>query len=114
MTELVNEQRTGVQVFDSVLLSPFKCLLPGSVTLWRKRKGGRAESQNVHQQRFVVSLVSIADKAALRRPAVDDRDIFHRLRGPPIFVARHSIKSPLPISAAKERIGRVADFTLGW
>src|SRR4029450_9759788 len=79
VTELVNEQRARVEVFDSVLLSPFECLLPCVVALRRQCKGGRAKSQHVHQKRFIVSLVSIADESVLWGAAMGDRDIFNGL-----------------------------------
>ena len=113
MTELVNEQRTTVEVFDSVLLSPVEGLLPRTVTLRRQREGGRAKSQHVHQQRFIVALVSIADEAVLGGAAVDDRDIVYVLGRPAVCVAGNAVKRPLPVGAAKERVSGLADFTLG-
>src|ERR1700726_772340 len=101
-----------MEVFDSVLLSPVECLLPRPIALRRQRKGGRAKPQHVHQQRLIVSLVSITDETIFRGTAVDDRDIFYRLGRPTVCVTRKGVKRPLPVGAAKGRVGGFADFTL--
>src|ERR1700687_454555 len=102
-----------MEVFDSILLSPVECLLPRAVALRRQRKGGRAKPQHVHQQRLIVSLVSITDETIFRCAAVDDRDIFYGLSRPTVCVTRNGVERPLPVGAAKQRVGEFADFTLG-
>src|ERR1700719_1843147 len=102
-----------MEVFDAILLSPVECLLPRTVALRRQRKGGRAKPQHVHQQRLIVSLVSITDETIFRRTAVNDRDIFNSLGRPTVCITRNGVKRPLPVGAAKERVGGFADFTLG-
>src|ERR1700680_661006 len=101
-----------MEVFDSVLPSPVECLLPRTVALRRQRKGGRAKPQHVHQPRLIVSLVSITDETVLRATPVDDRDIFHGCGRPTVCVTRNGVERPLPIGAAKQRVGSFADFTL--
>src|ERR1700687_3392455 len=102
-----------MEVLDAILLSPVECLLPRSVALRRQRKGGRAKPQHVHQQRLIVSLVSITDETIFRGTAMDDRDIFYGLGRPTVCVTRNGVERPLPVGAAKQRIGGFADFTLG-
>src|ERR1700676_462666 len=102
-----------MEVLDSVLLSPVECLLPRTVALRRQRKGGRAKPQHVHQQRLIVSLVSITDETIFRGTAVNDRDIFNSLGRPTVCITRNGVERPLPVGAAEERVGGFADFTLG-
>src|SRR5688500_13630417 len=110
MTELVDEERPRVEVFDSVSLPPRKCVLPRTVRFRRQREGGRPQPQHVHQQRFIVSLVSIADKAVLWYAAVYDRDIFDGPGWPAVCIAWNAIERPLPVGSAIERVGGFADL----
>jgi hypothetical protein len=112
VAEQANEQRTRVEVFDSLWLPPVECFLPRTVGLRRQREGGRAQCQHAHQQRFIVYMAAKAEEAFLLLAAVDDRDIFDGLGRPAVCVARNSVQRPLPVGAAIEGIGGFADFTL--
>ena len=57
----------------------------------------------MHQQRLIVSLVSIADKALLRGAAVDDRDIFNGFGRPTVCVTRNGVERPMQM----RRLGRL-------
>src|ERR1700682_666599 len=102
-----------MEVFDSILPSPVECLLPGPVVFRRQRKGGRAKPQHVHQPRLIVPLVSITNETVLRGTTVDDRHVFYGFGRPTVCVTRNGVERPLPIGAAKQRVGDFADFTLG-
>src|ERR1700692_4582212 len=102
-----------MEVFDSVLPSPVECLLPRPVARGGRRKGGGAKPQHLHHPRLIVSLVSITDETVLRGTTVDDRHVFYGFRRPTVCVTRNGVERPLPIGAAKQRVGSFADFTLG-
>src|SRR6185369_16462573 len=93
------------------MLSPVEGFLPCTVALRRQREGCRAECQHVHQQRFVVSLVSITDEAVLRRASMNYRDIFDVHGRPAILVARHAVQGPLPVGAPIKGVSGFADLT---
>src|ERR1700676_1783299 len=44
---------------------------------------------------------------------MNDGDIFNSLGRPTVCVTRNGVERPLPVGAAKERVGGFADFTLG-
>src|SRR6202049_1082911 len=56
----------------------------------------------------------MTDETIFRGTAVDDRDIFYGLGRPTVCVTWNGVERPLPVGAAKERVGGFADFTLGW
>src|SRR6202049_2871553 len=55
----------------------------------------------------------MTDETIFRGTAVDDRDIFYGLGRPTVCVTWNGVERPLPVGAAKQRVGGFADFTLG-
>src|SRR2546422_5563431 len=94
------------------MFSPVERFLPRAIALRRQREGRRAKCQHVHQQRFVVPLVSITDEAVLWRASVDYRDVFDAHSRPVVLVARNGVQGPLPVGASIKGGGGFADFTL--
>src|SRR5467141_2002390 len=66
----------------------------------------------MHQQRFIVALVSITDEAILWRASMDNRDIFEVHSRPVVLVARNGVQGPLPVGAPIKGVGGFADFAL--
>src|SRR6185369_7936701 len=73
--ELMDEERSGVEVADAVDLLPFVGAAPRVVAARRDGVRRRSERENVEQERFVVALPAIRQEArvALRSPAVAER-----------------------------------------
>ena len=60
--------------------------------------GRRAQAEQVENHRFAVALPAVAEKAALRLPAMGHRDA--------------AALRPVPIRAQIERVGELSDFVL--
>src|SRR5260221_11522919 len=94
------------------MFSPVESFLPRAIALRRQREGGRAKCQHVHQQRFILPLVSITDEAVFWRASMDYRDIFEVHSRPIVLVARNGVQGPLPVGASIKGVGGFANFTL--
>ncbi len=98
MRKLVREQRSGVQIVISVTVFPPIRRSPRSVAALGQRMSGRAEPQDIQQQRLIVAFPTVLEKSAFRLPAMR-----HRCA---------TVLRPLPIRTAVERVGEGADVRL--
>ena len=96
--QLMREQRSGVKIVVSVTVLPSISRTPRGVAAVGQRIRGRAERKHVEQQRFVVTLPTILEKAAFGFPAVCQRCAL--------------VLGPVPVGAAIERVGERADLLL--
>jgi hypothetical protein len=94
----MGEERPRVKQFTVVDVLPLVRRTIGAITLGRQRMRWRAESEDIEQQAFVITLVAVLDKPALRAPAMRD--------------GRSAITGPVPIGPTVKRIGQVSDLHL--
>src|SRR5207244_4864418 len=65
-----------------------------------QRVGGRAEAENIQEQRLVVALPAVREEPGLRPPAVRD--------------GGGAVLRPAPVDAAIKGVGQGADLVLLW
>jgi hypothetical protein len=99
MGELMGEERPGVQELGAVDGLPLIGGGPRPVALRGKRMRRRPESEQVQQQRLVVSFPPVRKKSTLRLPSVGHRE--------------SAVLGPLPIDPGVQAVGQVADLALG-
>jgi len=89
------KERTGVDELVAVNRLPAIARQPGRVAVDGQRAGRRPERQRVQQQRLVVALPSVLEKAALRPVAVRER--------------RGAVLRPAPVDTPVQLVGHGAD-----
>src|SRR4029453_790485 len=98
MRELMGEERPRVKKFTVVNVLPLVSRTIGAITLGRQRMCWRAESEDIEQQAFVITLVAVLDEPVLRPPSMRQ--------------GRAAITGPIPVGPTVERIGQVSDLDL--
>src|SRR4030095_4964544 len=68
--ELMGEERPRVKQFTVVDVLPLVSRTIGAITLGGEGLRGGAESEDIEQQAFVITLVAVFDKPVLRPPAM--------------------------------------------
>src|SRR4029453_17400341 len=98
MRELMGEERPRVEQFATVDIFPLVGRAIGAIALWRQRMRWRAESEDIQEQAFVITLPAVLNEPALRPPAVRE--------------GRSSITGPIPIGPAVKRVSQLSDLDL--
>src|SRR5262249_41012199 len=98
MRQLMGEQWPRVQELVAIDLLPLVGGGPRAVTLFGQRVGRRTKAKNVENQRLVIALILVRDKAALRSPTVTHGALF--------------TQGPRPVNTAVESLGQSPDLLL--